>query len=85
MATSTPDRVSNATLGHRTLPSALQFGESIRIRNLYQRSNSFFINSTCIFLQYPYIDLQVTGQLADAIGDFASLVFLFGGICETAS
>jgi len=27
----------------------------------------------------------VTGQLADAIGDFACLVFLFGGICETAS
>ena len=26
-----------------------------------------------------------TGQLADAIGDFACLVFLFGGICETAS
>ena len=26
----------------------------------------------------------VTGQLADAIGDFACLVFLFGGICETA-
>jgi len=28
---------------------------------------------------------MVTGQLADAIGDFACLVFLFGGICETAS
>ena len=27
----------------------------------------------------------VTGQLADAIGDFTCLVFLFGGICETAS
>ena len=27
----------------------------------------------------------VTGQLVDAIGDFACLVFLFGGICETAS
>jgi len=27
----------------------------------------------------------VTGQLADAIGDFACLVFLFGSICETAS
>ena len=26
-----------------------------------------------------------TGQLADAIGDFPSLVFLFGGICETVS
>jgi len=26
-----------------------------------------------------------TGQLADAIGDFACLVFLFGSICETAS
>ena len=29
--------------------------------------------------------LKVTGQLADAIGDFACLVLLFGGICETAS
>jgi len=28
---------------------------------------------------------MVTGQLADAIGDFACLVFLFGSICETAS
>jgi len=27
----------------------------------------------------------VTGQLADAAGDFACLVFAFGGICETAS
>ena len=27
----------------------------------------------------------VTGQLADAIGEFACLVFRFGGICETAS
>ena len=27
----------------------------------------------------------VTGQLADAIGDFACFVFLFGSICETAS
>jgi len=27
----------------------------------------------------------VTGQLADAIGDFTCLVFLFGGICQTAS
>ena len=26
-----------------------------------------------------------TGQLADAIGDFACLVFLFGSICETAT
>jgi len=28
---------------------------------------------------------RVTGQLADAIGDFTCLVFVFGGICETAS
>jgi len=27
----------------------------------------------------------VTGQLADATGNFACLVFAFGGICETAS
>jgi len=31
------------------------------------------------------LHIGVTGQLADAIGDFAYLVFLFGGICETAS
>jgi len=31
------------------------------------------------------LDISRTGQLADAIGDFACLVFLFGGICETAS
>ena len=31
------------------------------------------------------LDKSRTGQLADAIGDFPSLVFLFGGICETAS
>ena len=31
------------------------------------------------------LDKSRTGQLADAIGDFACLVFLFGGVCETAS
>jgi len=31
------------------------------------------------------LDKSRTGQLADAIGDFTCLVFLFGGICETAS
>jgi len=31
------------------------------------------------------LDNSRTGQVADAIGDFACLVFLFGGICETAS
>ena len=31
------------------------------------------------------LDDSRTGQLADAIGDFTCLVFLFGGICETAS
>jgi len=31
------------------------------------------------------VDKSRTGQLADAIDDFACLVFLFGGICETAS
>ena len=31
------------------------------------------------------LDKSRTGQLADAIGDFACLVFLFGGICETAT
>ena len=31
------------------------------------------------------LDDSRTRQLADAIGDFACLVFLFGGICETAS
>jgi len=31
------------------------------------------------------LDDSRTGQLADAIGDFACLVFLFDGICETAS
>jgi len=30
------------------------------------------------------LDDSRTGQLADASGDFACLVFLFGGICETA-
>jgi len=31
------------------------------------------------------LDNSQTGQLADAIGDFTCLVFLFGGICQTAS
>ena len=31
------------------------------------------------------LDNSRTGQLADAISDFACLVFLFGGICETTS
>jgi len=31
------------------------------------------------------LDKSRTEQLADAIGDFACLVFLFGGISETAS
>ena len=31
------------------------------------------------------LDISRTGQLADAIGEFAYLVFLFGGICESAS
>ena len=31
------------------------------------------------------LDKSRTGQLADDIGDFVCLVFLFGGICETAS
>jgi len=31
------------------------------------------------------VDDSRTGQLAAAIGDFECLVFLFGGICETAS
>jgi len=31
------------------------------------------------------LDISRTGQLVDAIGNFACLVFLFGGICETAS
>ena len=33
----------------------------------------------------PRTAVLVTGQLADAIGDFACLVFLIGSICETAS
>ena len=33
----------------------------------------------------PGLDISRTGQLADAIGDSACLVFLFGGICETTS
>ena len=31
------------------------------------------------------LDKSRTGKLADATGDFACLVFAFGGICETAS
>jgi len=31
------------------------------------------------------LDKSRTGQFVDAIGDFACIVFLFGGICETAS
>jgi len=31
------------------------------------------------------LDKSRTGQLTDAIGDFACLVFAFGSICETAS
>ena len=34
--------------------------------------------------EFPYT-VSRTGQLADAIGDFVCLVFLFGDICETAS
>ena len=43
------------------------------------------VNSRTRQLAYQVLDKSRTGQLADAIGDFACLVFLFGSICETAT
>ena len=56
----------------------------------------YFVPDECEVLRwacmYMYVGLSVssrvcpvTGQLADSAGDFACLVFAFGGICDTAS
>jgi len=53
-------------------PDPLQVGCILGYWTTHRYANSRIANSR-------------TGHLADAIGDFACLVFLFGGICETAS
>ena len=56
----------------------------VKIRQSYrQLKGGNFFETQCIW--GAQLHIGVTGQLADAIGDFAYLVFLFGGICETAS